>query len=412
MDRRIVLRVLAVGIPLSTIALIYFFPYGASLLFGTIFMLAPLWLPVVLVLALFPVWLVFIRSRYVHRVRYSTLELIPGDATPRTAKPMELIFYSLYYRTEISRSQALIKGFVRVPWSFEVYATAGTVRFFIHVPAVHRTAIEGRVRTEYRDIDITEADDYSRLHAIRPFTHRTVVREYALEKPDPYPLRTYLSHEHGKERRDVFEELLEELATVGDGEALWLSLMVRPHQRDWPDGIWGMRETPRDSLHDDAHTEIQKIIGPTGDIRHLPPAQLELVRSIEEALKKPSFDCGLRVAYVARVSNFNEVRAQSLDALFTRFGDPSRNGFRAYDPLDRVPWPLSDIFSVVPPLKSEYLIHLYRRRAFFAPPYYGTPFVLNTEELATVYHMPKVGRAGALGRSRGMHLQPPDNLPI
>jgi hypothetical protein len=210
----------------------------------------------------------------------------------------------------------------------------------------------------------------------------------------------------------VFGELLEELATVGEREEVWVSLMVRPHQRDWSPGFWGFLDVPRDSLHDDAHEEIHRIVGSSGDVRHLPQTQQELVRGIEEALKKPSFDCGLRAMYVAHRDHYDERRAHSLDGLFDRFGDPVLNNFTAYDPRNRVGWPLSDIFTALPALDMEYFLKLYRRRAFFAPPYYGQAFVLNTEELATMYHMPKVGRASALSRSRGTKLQPPENLPI
>lgn len=409
---RVWARVIVVAVPLFTIALIYVAPYAAGVFFGIIAALAPLWLPFLLLVVAWPLWLTTIRSWYVSNIEYVTLELKPGDNTPKTAKPMELVFYSLYYRTEISRWDALFKGVVRVPWSFDVSATDGTVRFFIHVPKKHRTAIEGRIRAEYRDIDIDETRDYAREYAFNPFESRLVMREYTLGKSDAYPMRTYVSHEHGKERRDVFQELLEELASMKKGEHLWISIMVRPHQRDWPPGFWGFLEVPRDTLHDDARREIQKLLGASGDIRHLPQTQQELVLGIENALKKPSFDCGVRALYLADRSVFNQDTADSLDRLFDRFGDPVLNAYTAYDPRERVGWPLSDVFQALPALDMEYFLKLYRRRAFFAPPYYGESFILNTEELATMYHMPKVGRASALSRSRGSKLAPPENLPI
>lgn len=412
MKWRFWLRVGVVGVPLIVVLTIYFAPFVAAFVYDVLKALAPLWLPVVLAFILWPVWLTCIRSWYMSGIRYVTLELKPGDNTPKTARPMELIFYSLYYRTEITRVSALLKGVVRVPWSFDIYASNGTVRFFIHLPEHHRPAVEGRIRTEYRDIDIDEARDYSREAAFNPFESKLVMREYTLQKSDSYPLRTYQSHEHGKERRDVFSELLEDIATVGDRQELWISLMLRPHQRDFPPGYWGFLEVPRDSLHDDAYEQIHKLLGSAGDIRHLPQTQQELVTGIENALKKPSFDCGLRAVYLAHRDVFDEERAKSLDTLFDRFGDPVLNNFTAYDPRERVGWPLSDVFAALPALDQEYFLKLYRRRAFFAPPYYGESFVLNTEELATLYHMPKVGRASALSRSRGTKLAPPDNLPL
>lgn len=405
-------RRLSVGVPILVVLLIFAAPQVAAFLFTVVAVLAPLWLPLLLAALLAPLWLRYVRSRYVSRVSYVTLELKPGDNTPKTARPMELIFYSLYYRTDISLTNALWKGVVRVPWSFEICASGGTVRFFMHVPVQHRAAIEGRIRTEYRDVDIDEVRDYTRERAISAFESHVVMREYALTKPDPYPLRTYVTHEHEKVRRDVFGELLEELATVGEHEELWVSLMLRPHQRDWPPGLRGFLEVPKDTLHEDAQREIRTLLGSTGDIRRLPETQQSVVHAIEEALKKPSFDCGLRVLYRAERNHFNDTRAQSLEALFDRFKDPVLNSYTSYDPSELLSWPLPEIFAILPAFRNEYLVKLFRRRAFFAPPYYGKQFVLNTEELATLFHLPKVGRASALSRSRGVTLQPPENLPV
>jgi hypothetical protein len=413
MDWRVILRISVIAVPLAIIGTIYVAPAVAAFVYHAIVALAPLWLPVGLAVLLWPLWLTFIRSQYVSRIEYVTLELKPGDNTPKTARPMELIFYSLYYRTEITRQNALLKGIVRVPWCFEIHATKGIVRFYIHVPKQHRPAIEGRIRAEYRDIDIDEARDYTRERAFNPFEMRLAVREYTLSKNDAYPIRTYVAHEQAKERRDVFSELLEDLTATKEGEELWISLMVRPHQRDWGDSFLAFLDVPRDTLHQDAHEQIHSIIGSTGDVRHATDTQKDLVTAIEEALKKPSFDCGLRVMYVADRSVWNDSRADGLDHLFDRFGDHTLNGFSAYDPRDVVTWPLTDIFVALPALRMEYFLKMYRQRAFFSPPYYGRAFVLNTEELATMFHMPKVGRASALSRSRGgARLEPPDNLPV
>lgn len=413
MDWRFALRVGSVAVPLIVIATIYFAPAVAAVVFTLITLLMPVWLPAGLAAILWPLWLAFIRSQYATRVTYVTLELKPGDSTPKTARPMELIFYSLYYRTEITRVNALLRGVVRMPWSFEIHATNGVVRFYVHVPEHHRPAVEGRIRAEYRDIDIDEARDYSREEHFSPFESRLAMREYVLGKSDAYPLRTYTAHEHGKDRRDVFSELLEELSTVGEGEELWVSLMIRPHQRDWKKGLRGFLEAPADTLHEDAFEEIRKIVGTHGDVRQLTAAQQELVRAIENALQKPSFDCGLRALYMAKRPQWSEERAASLEHLFDRFADPVLNAFSAYDPREQVAWPLSEVFAALPAFDMEYFLKLYRRRAFFTPPYYGRAFILNTEELATMYHMPRVGRASALARSRGgSRLEPPDNLPI
>ena len=88
MKWRVWLRVGIVGVPLLVILTIYFAPFVAAFVYDVLKALAPLWLPVALALILWPVWIITIQSWYVSRIRYVTLELKPGDNTPKTARPM------------------------------------------------------------------------------------------------------------------------------------------------------------------------------------------------------------------------------------------------------------------------------------------------------------------------------------
>jgi hypothetical protein len=401
---RVIFFVAVVAIP----ATIYLSPQMAAFFYAIIAALTPVWLPILLLALFWPLWTTFVRSQFVMSVPYSIMELKPGKETPRSARAMELIFYSLHHRTDISRVASVFFGHIRLPWSFEIHAHAGNVRFYVYLPTAHRSAVEARIRNEYRDIDIDETWDYSRDFHFDPFSMRVLVREYTLKKADPYPLRTFVSYEAEKDKRDVFNELLEELLAVSEHEHVFVSWIIRPHQRERKK-IW---LNPTDSLHEDAHEEIAHIIGPKGDLHALSQQKQEQINAIESALKKPSFDCGARALYLAKREHWNDERARSLDLLLDGFGDENLNAFESYDPKDNVDWPLSEVFAVAPALAMGHLLQLYRRRAFFSPPYYGRAFVLNTEELATVYHMPHVSRASALAKMRGLTLEPPDNLPV
>jgi hypothetical protein len=232
------------------------------------------------------------------------------------------------------------------------------------------------------------------------------MREYALQKADPYPLKTYTVREAEK-GQDSFLDLLEELLPVGEHEHLALSFMVRPHQRE-REGLFG---DSVDTLHTDAQKEIVSLLGSSGDIHSAPPQAKKTITAIESALKKPSFDCGLRALYVAENGKGIANPEEKLETLMSGFSDAELNGFAPYDPLEKIHWPLTELFKAIPALMQGYFLQLYRRRAFFAPPYYGKAFVLNTEELATVYHIPHFARASALSTIGGIRLEPPENLP-
>jgi len=407
MTRRIVVRVLLLLAILSVPLTIYLAPQGAAAIYDAILLLAPLWLPVALLALAIPLWFTFVRSQYVSSIPYTTIELKPGPETSRSAHAMELVFYALYYRNTISRISAFFLGQVRLPWSFEMYAHAGSVRFFVYLPTTHRAAVEARIRAEYPDVDIDEARDYSRELSFDPFSMRLDMREYTLSKPDPYPLKTYPAYENAKEPRFMFNEFLEGLVSLGEQEHLFVSWIAMPHQRErrkW----W---QAPVDMLHQDAETEITKIVGTHGNLHEIASNKQTIVAAIEKALQKPSFDCGVRALYIASRKDFDENRIQALDTLLDHFNDTELNGFVSYNPREQVGWPLSEMFIAAPVLSMNYLMNLYRRRAFFHPPYYGRTFVLNTEELATVYHLPHIAHSSPLSKGSGAHLEPPENLP-
>lgn len=407
-NERTILRILVVSLILIVPFLIWLAPGIVASVFGFIWFLAPIWLPVLLLVVLVPLWILYVRSQYVASIRYTVLELKPGDHTPKSARAMELVFYSLYHRTNISRVMAILVGQVRLPWSFEIVSHAGTVRFFMRIPTAHRQAIESRLRAEYRDIDIDEVRDYAREVAFNASSMKLEMREYTFTKPDPYPLKTYEEYEAMKHPTNPNKKLLEKLVSVGENEYFFISYLVRPHQRERK-RIW---ENPTDTLHKDAAKEIERIVGSGGDIHDLPEAKKKLVKAIEDALKKPSFDCGVRAVYFANREAFDEKKVQLLESLFNDFEDTERNGLVAFNPETRFSWPLSDIARAIPGFASSHMFNLYRRRAFYAPPYYGDPVILNTAELATMFHLPYISRSSPLARGRGTRLEPPENLPV
>ena len=403
-------RSLRIVVPIVLVAIvfgIYFVPQAVAFLYETVLFLSPLWLPVLLAYLAWPAWLTFARSQFVASIPYTTIELKPGVETPRSARPMELIFYSLYHRIDITKKEYLL-GHLRSWWSFEVYAHAGKIRFFAHMPTNHVAAVEGRIRSEYRDIEIEEVRDYSREIPFNASNMRVHAREYTLAKPDPYPIKTYEEYESTGTSRDVMHEMLEGLAKVGKDEHVLVSYIIRPHQRERTSYF----EDPHDSLHKDAYRVIGDIVGSTGDVHALPPQKQAVVRAIEDALKKPSFDCGIRALYVASPEAYTEESARKLDNLLEDFNDSELNSFTAYDPIEREHFLKKESFLLSPHLKAEHLVRLYRRRAFFAPPYVGEAFVLNTEELATVFHMPHAGRGTVLAHRAHVELEPPENLPV
>jgi hypothetical protein len=59
------------------------------------------------------------------------------------------------------------------------------------------------------------------------------------------------------------------------------------------------------------------------------------------------------------------------------------------------------------------MIDAYRKRSYFYMPYEGSPFVLNTEELATIFHFPgRVAETPTFSRIEAKKGEPPSGLPV
>ena len=62
--------------------------------------------------------------------------------------------------------------------------------------------------------------------------------------------------------------------------------------------------------------------------------------------------------------------------------------------------------------RKQEMFTAYRERAFFRWPYNGKVFVLNTEEVATIYHLPGgVVTTPSLTRISSQKAEPPANIP-
>ncbi|MCK5027223.1 MAG: hypothetical protein KAS07_02295, partial [Candidatus Pacebacteria bacterium] len=62
---------------------------------------------------------------------------------------------------------------------------------------------------------------------------------------------------------------------------------------------------------------------------------------------------------------------------------------------------------------KQNLFNAYKRREYFYPKGKFKPFVLNSEELATIYHFPgMVAETPTFGRIESRRGEPPTNLPI
>jgi hypothetical protein len=139
----------------------------------------------------------------------------------------------------------------------------------------------------------------------------------------------------------------------------------------------------------------------------------EIVEALERSITKHPFDVGIRALYIAKKDFFDGANIGSIIASFKHFSSPHLNGFRPGGPWGGLENPWNDYKDIRKHRKMSMALMAYKRRSYFYAPFESKPLVMNSEELATVYHFPG-GVAGTptLERIPSKKSEAPSNLPI
>jgi hypothetical protein len=261
--------------------------------------------------------------------------------------------------------------------------------------------------------------------------------QYALTKPDPYPIKTYMDYGLGtgpdKEEEykiDPITSVIEYLGSLKNGENAWIQIMLQKNEQE---GIFHGKWTKEKSLKDKIKQEIKIIkdasIPKGAEIKTPNPSKtdLETIAAIEKSATKTSFDCMVRSIYIAEKASFTPINIGGLIGGLKQYSSNNLNGFKPKVTAD-VSDIRKDLARIFPFMKKgideeisaikEDLLYAYKLRSYFQWPYknYGDtkPFVLNTEELATIFHFPSgiASQTPTLQRVASKKSEAPSNLPI
>ena len=142
----------------------------------------------------------------------------------------------------------------------------------------------------------------------------------------------------------------------------------------------------------------------------LSPGERMIVEAVERNVSKLGFDACLRFVYIAKPDKYNHVVSNAITGSMQQFNSLNLNGFKRTNSTSYV-----DYFfkKTREGWRKKRMFDAYVNRSAFYKPHKRKTFILNTEELATVYHFPgSVVRTPALGRIESKKGEPPAGLPI
>ncbi|MBI5004689.1 MAG: hypothetical protein HZC04_00675 [Candidatus Lloydbacteria bacterium] len=393
------------------------------------FQTAPYWLTIVLGFAFWQMWLSYIHTRNIANLQWTMLEIkIPREIS-KSPLAMELVLNALYQKGSISNLlQKYVQGNLRPWFSLELVSLEGKVHFFIYTQKFFSKLIETQIYAQYPTVEVTSAEDYTTKI---PYGHpgsdwQMWGGEFTLTKPDPYPIKTYVDYGLHKDPKEEFKidpitPILEYLGSIGKGEQIWIQIMVRQaEERFKKPGTWfekrGWKDEAKDltaKLLKEAAERTKKLTGADkpGPIIQT-KADEEVISAIERSTSKFGFDCGIRGVYLAREGVFNSVNVPGLVGSLRQFNSEHLNGFKPARTTS-LDYPWQDIKNLRLGRMKARMFDAYRRRSYFYPPYDRKPFILNSEELATMYHFPgKVAETPSFTRIESRRAEPPQDLPI
>ncbi|MDO8505654.1 MAG: hypothetical protein Q7S48_03700 [bacterium] len=336
-------------------------------------------------------------------------------------------------------------GFSQEYFSLEIVSINGFVQFYIYTPVHLRDLVESSIYAQYPSAEISETEDYTGgVPSNYPDPNWDLWgTEFILVADQAYPLRTYedFDDETAEEAnfKDPMAALLETMSTMRNGEQLWLQITITPiEHRSWQEasfrlveklaGIPSEHETgwfgkllsiphaiaiaiidafmPGDPAHDQ-HAKDEM----PSKMLYLTPGEREVIEKIEEKSAKIGFATKMRALYISKKEITNKARGRfGIIGAMKQFTTEDLNGLKPE--LHKVGTHAHYYFTELrKKWKRNRIIRAYKGRSNWRG---MLPYVLNVEELATIWHFPvaEAVKAPLIRKAESKRAEPPHELPM
>jgi len=367
------------------------------------------------------------------REKYIVVQVrVPKDNEKNGPVVAEQIFSTLHGIQSKFSIWERLKGYSSDNVSFELTNIGRVIKFNVAFPEKLRNLVEGQIYAQYADVEISDCDDYS----INPkYEKNAVSAELELVEADIFPIRRYSQFEDriNKIIVDSIAGITSSLVKLNDPEdQAWVQVVVSPLTKRWRivftkcvkilnKGIFAnidfltkayakafitRKLWPKvvfspvyaifwiQGFLAFAGVHLEEGLTHSRDVDEQVVRVHEKERSMDAAIDKVGrlmFEAKIRIVYVPKNANFEKakIKLQEIAGSFKQFNFPHLNGFE----IDKF-------------LKGGKAVELFKRRSL------NGSFVLNNEELATIYHLPTIMvKTSNIYWVSSKKLEPPSDLP-
>ena len=400
-------------------------------------------------------WIHYIQQDFISGIEWILLEIIPPRDVLRSPKAMELFITNALYQWSMKGGrEEYWQGAVWFWFSLEIASIEGQVHFFIRTPSRLRGLIETQMYAQYPQSQIKLVEDYTlAVDKITPdSTWNGWGCEFKLEKPEVFPLRTYVDFGLDKDPKEEFKvdpisSVIELFGSIKKGEQMWVQIVITPSKKAYhTKGTWfGEHDWVKEG-----QIQIKKVLQPYTSSRNrserdpvggygqeirAPGFMDEMIKQSAKKLMKLGFDTGIRVMYVAKKEAFQMNSRRNVRLIFRQYANPFSNQLMRFNSTQGDAY--SGYFPATPRtvmVLANRMLHEYRERSFFHgqlrhqlfnthtifwpfsiflhPFQHSETFVLGVEELATLWHFPgQILKVPTLERIESKEASPPTDLP-
>ncbi|MBQ3348705.1 type IV secretion system DNA-binding domain-containing protein [Candidatus Saccharibacteria bacterium] len=369
------------------------------------FILMPIfWIPVVGILAFLT---------YRNYKKLNKLKVLNVDSVllmleiPRTNDKKELAAEQMFASLHgILRDKNELKnsGGVQEHLSFEIVSTAGQIRFYVWVPKVLQSFVEGQIYSQYPSVQIYKMnEDYVDDRSKYPVSY---MAELGLTENEALPIKTFDTFEV-----DPLAGITGTLAKLDPdkSEEMWIQILTRPIPDNWHKSTtdkWVSRvKSGRKPLLMGTGIDWTWLVEVLGALFR-PPAggsgadapKVELseraktqITKAEEKATKLGYEVKIRLVYLGADEISARLNMQALVGTFKQFNSTNLNGFKQ----------VGGSFNAKD-------LDAYKIRQFS-----DRGFILNISELASVYHLPHTSvETPNIVWASSKTAEPPAKLPV
>ncbi len=404
------------------------------------------WIPIVSVLVwgFLEIWLHHRQEHYRHHQNYVLLAVDAPKMTEQSPMAMEHVFATVAAAWGGPNfREKWIDGEVSPIFSFEIVSIGGYIQYYVRTPKKYRDMVEAGLYSAYPDVEISEAEDYTQNVPDKypDENYRAWGCENKLKSPNHFPIRTYQMFEHrlSQELKDPMGLMLEQYGKLKPGEQLWTQILIQndPEQHWVKEGVKYINEII--GKEDKAAHKTSVLGGVVSGLKWLPEqvalqaigfgggaeeikkeenpwkflksTPLDKVRLdlVSQKIGKPGSEVKIRHIYIAKHAQWQKSsRDKMLKGVFFQYAHLDSNAFGR---VKRVA-PKDDYFwqKWSKEIRATNIVRAYKKRDGERG---GTPFILNTEELATLWHMPSIlVLAPSVKKTLAKRAEPPVQLEI